>query len=118
MARRRFAELGIRLRMNAARCACLLPSASMEPTAYTDHNRAHWDKHAGARVSHGAERWRRTEPVWGQWARPDSELGLLPETMESLDAIELGCGTAYISGWMARRGATVVGIDNSARQIS
>jgi len=89
----------------------------MNSTTYTGHNRAHWDKHAQARVGHGRERWKHTEPVWGQWARPDAELGLLPETMEGLDAIELGCGTAYISGWMARRGATVVGVDNSARQL-
>jgi SAM-dependent methyltransferase len=38
--------------------------------------------------------------------------------MAGLDAIELGCGTGYISGWMARRGARVVGIDNSERQLT
>ena len=44
--------------------------------------------------------------------------GLLPDDMTGLDAIELGCGTAYVSAWMARRGATVVGIDNSERQLA
>jgi len=34
------------------------------------------------------------------------------------DAIELGCGTAYVSAWLARRGARVVGIDNSAAQLA
>jgi SAM-dependent methyltransferase len=38
--------------------------------------------------------------------------------MSGLDAIELGCGTAYFSAWMARRGARVVGIDNSERQLA
>jgi len=90
----------------------------MIPAAYTDHNRAHWERHAQSRVTHGGELWKRTEPTWGQWARPEAELGLLPETMEGLDAIELGCGTGYVSGWMARRGATVVGIDNSASQLN
>jgi 2-polyprenyl-3-methyl-5-hydroxy-6-metoxy-1,4-benzoquinol methylase len=33
------------------------------------------------------------------------------------DAIERGCGTAYVSAWMARRGACVVGIDNSGSQL-
>jgi SAM-dependent methyltransferase len=38
--------------------------------------------------------------------------------MDGLTAIELGCGTAYVSAWMARRGAAVVGIDNSERQLA
>ena len=29
-----------------------------------------------------------------------------------------GCGTAYVSAWMARRGAWVVGIDNSEAQLT
>jgi SAM-dependent methyltransferase len=37
--------------------------------------------------------------------------------MAGMAAIELGCGTAYVSAWMARRGATVVGIDNSEKQL-
>ena len=32
--------------------------------------------------------------------------------------IELGCGTAYISAWLARHGASVVGIDNSAAKLA
>ena len=44
--------------------------------------------------------------------------GMLPDDMTGLDAIELGCGTAYVSAWMARRGAKVVGIDNSERQLA
>jgi acid stress-induced BolA-like protein IbaG/YrbA/SAM-dependent methyltransferase len=34
--------------------------------------------------------------------------------MTGMDAIELGCGTGYVSAWMARRGARVTGIDVSA----
>ena len=44
--------------------------------------------------------------------------GLLPDDMRGMDAIEFGCGTGYVSAWMARRGATVVGIDNSAGQLA
>ena len=29
----------------------------------------------------------------------------------------MGCGTAYISAWLSRRGARVVGIDNSEAQL-
>ncbi len=32
-------------------------------------------------------------------------------------SIELGCGTAYVSAWLARRGARPVGIDNSPKQL-
>ena len=38
--------------------------------------------------------------------------------MTGTDAIELGCGTAYISAWMVRRGARVVGIDVSEEQLA
>lgn len=33
------------------------------------------------------------------------------------DIIELGCGTAYVSSWIARRGGRPVGVDNSRRQL-
>jgi SAM-dependent methyltransferase len=56
------------------------------------------------------------EPTWA-WGRQESELQLLPE-VEGVDAIELGCGTAYVSAWLSRRGARVVGIDISSRQLA
>jgi cyclopropane fatty-acyl-phospholipid synthase-like methyltransferase len=34
-----------------------------------------------------------------------------------MDTIELGCGTGYVSSWLARRGARPVGIDNSEAQL-
>ena len=36
--------------------------------------------------------------------------------MNGQDVIELGCGTAYLSAWVARRGGRPVGIDNSEKQ--
>ena len=38
-------------------------------------------------------------------------------TCRELDAIDLGCGTGYVSNWMQRRGAHVVGIDPSEKQL-
>ena len=58
------------------------------------------------------------EPGWGCWAIPESEIQLLPADMGAMDAIELGCGTGYVSAWMTRRGARVVGIDVSQRQLA
>jgi Methylase involved in ubiquinone/menaquinone biosynthesis len=42
---------------------------------------------------------------------------MFPDRLEGLHVIELGCGTAYVSSWMARRGARVTGIDNSPAQL-
>jgi len=42
---------------------------------------------------------------------------MLPD-LAGKDAIELGCGTAYVSAWLHRRGAHVVGIDNSQAQLA
>ena len=79
-------------------------------------NREHWDSHAGEWVESGERAWKQAEPTWGIWEIPDSELGVIPD-VAGLDVIELGCGTGYISAWLARRGAKVVGIDNSERQL-
>jgi SAM-dependent methyltransferase len=42
---------------------------------------------------------------------------MLPARLEGLDAVELGCGTGYVSSWLASRGARPVGIDNSPAQL-
>ena len=87
-----------------------------DPPDYVLNNRAHWDRWAPDWVEMGERAWK-GEPSWGIWGVPDHEVDLLPADMSGMDAIELGCGTAYVSGWMIRRGARVVGIDNSARQL-
>jgi SAM-dependent methyltransferase len=81
-------------------------------------NRRHWDEMAAQWVDGGEENWARTEPQWGIWGIPNRELPLLPDDMSSLRAIELGCGTGYVSAWMRRRGASVYAIDNSAGQLA
>jgi SAM-dependent methyltransferase len=80
-------------------------------------NREAWDSYAAEYVASGERDWAATEPAWGIWRVPESQLHLLPDDMGGMDAIELGCGTAYVSAWMARRGARVTGIDNSPRQL-
>jgi SAM-dependent methyltransferase len=80
-------------------------------------NRRHWDVQAHGWVEAGERNWADAEPTWGIWDVPERELRMLPDDMAGLDAIELGCGTGYVSAWMARRGARVVGIDNSDRQL-
>ena len=79
-------------------------------------NRAEWDRWADEYAEPGRRNWA-AEPSWGIWHVPEAELGLLPEDMTGIDAIELGCGTGYVSAWTARRGARPVGIDNSQAQL-
>jgi SAM-dependent methyltransferase len=41
----------------------------------------------------------------------------LPEDLAGLDVVELGCGVAYFSAWLARRGARPVGVDPTPAQL-
>jgi SAM-dependent methyltransferase len=81
-------------------------------------NRRYWDDRADQWVAAGERNWAAAEPSWGVWGLPEDQLRLLPADMTGLRAIELGCGTAYVSAWMARRGAAVTGIDSSERQLA
>ncbi len=81
-------------------------------------NRAYWDGMADDWIASGERDWRRDAPTWGNWAVPEHELEMLPADMHGMQAVELGCGTAYVSAWMARRGAAVTGIDLSERQLA
>ena len=36
---------------------------------------------------------------------PEAQLGILPPSLAGTDSLELGCGTGYVSAWLARRGA-------------
>lgn len=86
-----------------------------------DATRQFWDGLTGAegefarQAEYGAAMWA-GEPNWGDWSVPEAELRLLPD-VAGLDTIELGCGTAYFSGWLARAGARPVALDASARQL-
>ena len=79
-------------------------------------NREAWDSFAHEFVDRGRRNWAE-EPSWGIWKVPETELRLLPADLAGKDVIELGCGTAYVSAWLARRGARPVGIDNSPAQL-
>lgn len=90
-----------------------------DTTALPEHvqrNRAYWDGMADEWVESGRRDWASPEPVWGIWRIPESEVRLLPD-VAGMDVIELGCGTGYVSSWLARLGAKPVGIDNSPRQL-
>jgi SAM-dependent methyltransferase len=80
-------------------------------------NRVQWDEWAAEYEEQGHRNWASDRPRWGIWGVPEAQVGMLPEDAAGLDVIELGCGTAYVSAWLARRGARPVGIDNSEAQL-
>ncbi|NOY55218.1 MAG: class I SAM-dependent methyltransferase [Actinobacteria bacterium] len=47
----------------------------------------------------------------------ETELGLLPD-IDSKDVPDDGYGIAYVSAWLSRRGARVVGLDNSPARLA
>jgi SAM-dependent methyltransferase len=83
---------------------------------YLDRNRATWDRYAAEYVEPGRRNWAE-EPSWGIWGIPEAEVGLLP-ALDGKQTLELGCGTAYVSSWLARRGARPVGVDLSPNQLA
>ena len=87
----------------------------------TDHvlrNRSAWDRWAADYAGPGLRSWAAAEPSWGIWGVPEAQAGVLPPELDGLDTIELGCGTGYVSAWLARRGARPIGVDNSAAQLA
>jgi SAM-dependent methyltransferase len=54
---------------------------------------------------------------WGIWAVDEKELNVLGD-VNGLDVAELGCGTAYFSAWLAKRGARPVGVDVTPAQLA
>jgi SAM-dependent methyltransferase len=87
----------------------------------SDHitaNRDHWDSQLSAGFRSTARAQWTAEPHWGLWRIPQEDLPVLPGGLDGKDLVELGCGTAYICAWAARRGARPVGLDNSAEQLA
>src|SRR3954451_5005453 len=96
----------------------MVPPRVREPSDHVARNRAQWDRWAADYVAAGERQWAQDEPSWGIWSVPEAQLEMLPSDPAGLDAIELGCGTGYVSSWLARRGARPVGIDNSEAQLA
>jgi SAM-dependent methyltransferase len=90
---------------------------SEELPEHVRRNREAWDSFAPQYAEAGRRTWESNEPSWGVFGVPEADVGMLPESVEGLDVVELGCGTAYVSSWLARRGARPVGIDNSPAQL-
>jgi len=81
-------------------------------------NRELWTRSNAEYTDESAERaWAQEEITWGMFSVPESGVGVLGD-VSGLDVVELGCGTAYFSAWLARRGARVVGLDVTPAQLA
>ena len=79
-------------------------------------NRRYWDERADDYQAEHGEGLAR-ELVWGTCGWPEAELEVLGD-VRGKDVLELGCGAAQWSIFLARRGARPVGLDNSRRQLA
>ena len=80
-------------------------------------NRDVWTKaNADYTDRSAAEAWAAERVKWGMWDTYEDDVGVLGD-VRGLDVVELGCGTAYFSAWLARRGARPVGVDVTPAQL-
>ncbi len=88
----------------------------MSLSEHARHNREAWTKEAPLYAERAVQAWA-GEFDWGVWRVLESELRALPD-VAGKDVVELGCGTAYISAWLARLGARPVGVDVTPAQLA
>lgn len=87
-------------------------------SSHLKQNREYWDRLSVDFAAPGHRAWQSDGVSWGVFSVPEEDLGVFPDDLAGKDVIELGCGTAYVSAWLARRGAHPVGIDNSPAQLA
>jgi SAM-dependent methyltransferase len=86
---------------------------------YVAINRGVWtESNARYTDARASASWQQPEITWGIWKVPEAQVRALPPSVAGLDVVELGCGTAYVSAWLARRGARPVGVDPTPAQIA
>jgi len=83
---------------------------------YLAANQAAWTARADSEVLLAQRAWS-SDPSWGIFHISDDDVGVFSGDLDGVDAVELGCGTGYISAWLAQRGARPVGVDPTASQL-
>jgi len=92
--------------------------SSSELPEYVPRNVEIWTKsNAEHTAPRAREAWAREEIDWGVFSIPESQVNVLGD-VAGLDVVELGCGTAYFSAWLAKRGARPVGVDPTPAQLA
>ena len=80
-------------------------------------NKASWEVEAANYVEPARRNWATDEISWGIYGVREADVGALPD-VAGMDVVELGCGTAYFSAWLARRGARPTGVDITENQLA
>ena len=80
-------------------------------------NRELWTRsNADHTDAQAPEAWAQEEITWGMFRVSESEVEVLGD-VSGLDVLDLGCGVAYFSAWLARRGARPIGLDVTPAQL-
>ncbi len=89
----------------------------MSERDYVARNRELWTKtNAEYTDAKAYAAWTAEEITWGVFGVREDDIGVLG-AVDGLDVVELGCGTAYFSAWLAGRGARPVGVDVTPAQL-
>jgi SAM-dependent methyltransferase len=88
----------------------------LELSEHAERTRAQWNAAAPDWVEKGRAAWGRRSPDWGMWSVPEEQVHILPD-VRGQDVLDLGCGTGYWCAWLARLGASPVGLDISEAQL-
>jgi hypothetical protein len=89
-------------------------AATSDADDHIVRNRAAWNVAAGGYVDPGRRNWS-SEPSWGIWSIPESDVHILPD-VAGLDVIELGWGTGCVCAGRGRGGGRPGCIDGSGRR--
>jgi SAM-dependent methyltransferase len=85
---------------------------------YLRANTAAWEARQDDQIELARRQWAAEAPSWGVFGVPEAVAGLLPADLAGRLVLELGCGTAYVSAWLARLGARPVAVDPAAGQLA
>jgi SAM-dependent methyltransferase len=87
------------------------------PIDYLRANVDAWQARQAEQLAMARQRWAGA-PCWGIFSVPESAARILPDNVAGMDTLELGCGTAYVSAWLARLGAHPLGLDPTPGQLA
>lgn len=101
----------------------IAPSAHREgatiPPESIAANVAAWSAMNAKYTDAQAERaWGPQDLTWGVFSVREDAIGEPLGNVDGMDVVELGCGTAYFSAQLARRGARPVGVDPTLAQLA
>jgi SAM-dependent methyltransferase len=88
------------------------------PSRTVAGNIEYWSKvNAEYGDASAARSWANDVINWGQFGVTEESIGSPLGDVAGLDILEIGCGTAYFSAWLAKKGARSLGLDPTPAQL-